>query len=77
MADSQEQKIRKGQAFNLAVSDAIQNKQEDNRKYIYKKFIYYHHLADVVQGSDFEMIQKVIDSKDFDKVMELLKEEMK
>ena len=30
MADTQETKIRKGQAFNLAVADAIKNNQEES-----------------------------------------------
>jgi hypothetical protein len=77
MAENQESKIRKGQAFNLAVNDAVSNKQENNPKYIYKRFIYYHTLADVVQGSDFDLIQKVIDSKDFDKVIKQLAEALK
>ena len=77
MADTQEIKIRKGQGFNLAVMDAVHNGQENNPKYIYKKFIYYYSLADVVQGSDIDMIQEVVDSKDFDAVMKLLAETMR
>jgi hypothetical protein len=72
MADSQETKIRKGQAFNLAINDAVHNGQSCNPKYIYQKFVYYHALGDAIQGSDLDMIQEVIDSKDFDKVMEEL-----
>ena len=75
--ETQETKIRKGQAFNLAVADAIHNGETNSPKYIYKKFIYYHSLADVVQGSDIDMIQEVVDSKDFDQVMKLLQETMK
>lgn len=77
MAETQETKIRRGQAFNLAVADAIHNGQENNPKHIYKKFIYYMSLADVVQGSDIDVIQEVVDSKDFDAVMKLLAEVMK
>lgn len=73
----QEMKIRRGQAFNLAVNDAVARGQENNPKYIYKKFIYYYHLADIVQGSDLDLIQKVIDNKDFDLVIKLLSEVMK
>lgn len=74
--DSQETKIRKGQAYNLAVNDAVNAGQACNPKYIYQKFIYYYQLADIIQGSDIDMIQEVIDSKDFDKVIALLKETM-
>lgn len=74
---TQEEKIRRGQAYNLAVADAIHNSQENSPKYIYKRFIYFHQLADVVQGSDFELIQQVIDSPDFDKVIKLLEEAFK
>ena len=75
--ESQETKIRKGQAFNLAVNDAVHNGLQNSPKYIYKRFIYYHHLATIVQGSDIGMIQEVIDSKDFTEVMEKLNEVMK
>ena len=34
MADSQETKIRKGQAFNLSIADAIHNGEQNNPKYI-------------------------------------------
>ena len=74
MAETQETKIRKGQAYNLAIADAIHAGETNNPKYIYKRFIYYHQLADVVQGSDFDLIQQVIDSPDFDKVIKLLVE---
>ncbi len=74
--ESQESKIRKGQAYNLAILDAVHAGEVNNPKYIYKKFLYYYQLADIIQGSDLELIQEVIDSKDFDKVMALLKEVM-
>ena len=75
--DSQETKIRKGQAYNLSINDAVHNGKENDPKYIYKRFVYYYTLADVVQGSDLEMIQEVIDNKDFDKVIKQLSEVMK
>lgn len=75
--DSQETKIRKGQAFNLAVNDAVHNGLNKDPGYIYQMFVYYHTLAEVVQGSDLEMIQEVIDNKDFDKVIKDLQKVMK
>lgn len=74
--DNQEMKIRKGQAYNLAILDAVNASQANNPKYIYKKFLYYYQLADIVQGSDLDLIQEVIDTKDFDKVMKMLNEVM-
>lgn len=77
MADTQENKIRKGQAFNLAVNDAVTKGRENDPTYIYKRFVYYYDLAAIVQGSDLDLIQQVINSKDFDKVMKELREVMK
>lgn len=73
MAESQETKIRRGQAFNLAIHDAIANDQECNPQYIYRRFVFYYSLGDALQGSDMDMIQEVIDNKDFDKVMKDLR----
>lgn len=58
-----------GQAFNLAVHDAIKNEEENNPKYIYKKFVYYQHLGEIVQGSDLEMILEVVNNKTFEKIL--------
>ena len=74
--ESQESKIRKGQAFNLAVNDAIASKQQKNAKYVFQQFIYYHHLADLVQSTDLELIAEVIDKPDFMKALKELKESM-
>lgn len=71
---------RKGQAFNLAVHTAIANGQERNGKYIYGRYVYFLGLAEVVQGSDVALIQKVIDNKKFEDLMAQLEkvlEEMK
>ena len=77
MADTQETKIRKGQSFNLAIHDAVHNGQETNPQYIYRRFVYYYSLGDAIQGSDLDMIQTVIDDKDFDKVIKQLTETLK
>jgi len=74
---SQEMKIRKGQAYNLAVSDAISKGEQNNPKYIYQQFVYYFTLAGVVQSSDLDMIQEVLNNKDFDKVIKDLQKVMK
>ena len=75
--ETQETKIRRGQAYNLAIHDAVHNSRETDVTYIYKRYIYYHTLADIVQGSDMVMIQEVINSVNFDDVIEKLKESMK
>lgn len=67
--ESHELKIRKGQAFNLAVNDAIHNNEHNNAKYIYERFVWYYNLADIVQGSDIDMIQEVLNKPDFDKAV--------
>lgn len=68
---------RKGQAFNLAVHDALHYGEENNPGYIYKKFIYYYSISDALQGSDIEMIQEVINNRDFDTLINKLKEALK
>jgi hypothetical protein len=70
--ESQETKIRRGQAFNLAVNDSIAKGESGNPKYIYRQFIYYYNLADIVQGSDLDMIQQVLNNPDFDKAIKQL-----
>lgn len=69
--------VRKGQAFNLAVHDAVHANQAENPKYIYKKFIYYYSIGDALQGSDMAMIQEVVDNRNFDDLIGKLKEALK
>lgn len=66
-----------GQAYNLAVHDAIHAGEATNPKYIYRRFVYYHTLGDAIQSADLELIQEVIDNKDFDQVIKDLKEALK
>lgn len=75
--ESQETKIRRGQAFNLAVNDAIASGEARNPKYIYQQFIYYYNLADIVQGSDLDMIASVLNNPNFDKAIQQLRESVK
>jgi hypothetical protein len=65
---------KKGQAMNLAIADALKHGEELNAKYIYKKYVYYLQLAEIITGSDTDLIQQVIDSPDFDKVLVALKD---
>lgn len=71
--ESQESKIRKGQAFNLSVNDAISLGKQGDVKYIYQQFIYYHNLADIVQSSDLDMIAEVLNKPEFQSAIEQLK----
>lgn len=71
--DTQETKIRKGQAFNLAVNDAISSESQNDVKYIYKRFLYYYNLAEIVQGSDIDLIQTAINNKEFDSMTQQIK----
>lgn len=75
--DTQETKIRKGQAFNLSVNDAISQQKQNDPRYIYQQFIYYYELAGIVQSSDLEMIQEVLNKPDFAVAIEKLKEAVK
>lgn len=75
--ESQESKIRKGQAFNLAVNDSIAKGESGNPKYIYQQFIYYYNLADIVQGSDLDMISSVLNNPNFDNAIKALKDSVK
>lgn len=71
--DNQETKIRKGQAFNLAVNTAIARDKEKDAKYIFQQFIYYYELAGVVQSSDLDMINEVLNRPDFMEAIENIK----
>ena len=67
---------RKGQAYNLAVHDAVHHGEENNPGYIYKKFVYYYSIGDALQGSDMEMIQEVINNQDFNELIGKLKDSL-
>jgi len=71
--ENQESKIRKGQAFNLAVNDAISKSKQSDPRYIYQQFIYYHELAGIVQSSDLDMIAEVLNKPDFEAAVKQLK----
>lgn len=72
--ETTETKIRRGQAFNLAVNDAISKAKQNDPKYIYQQFIYYYNLADIVQGSDHELIYQVLDKSEFADALKHLKD---
>lgn len=93
--ETTENKIRKGQAYNLSVQDANistlvkvlteialklgveQGRLSKNNldpKYIFQQFIYYYNLADIVQGSDLDLIEEVLNKPDFLEAVKNLKE---
>lgn len=61
--ESQEIKIRKGQALNLAVADAISLGRQKDVMYIYERFLFYYEVAAKLQSSDIELIQEVLNTK--------------
>lgn len=63
--DSHEMKIRKGQAFNLAVHDAVAASKGNDPKYIYQQFLYYYEMAGLVQKCELDVIADVLDNPDF------------
>lgn len=74
--DSHEMKIRKGQAFNLAVHDAVACDKGQNVKYIYQQFLYYYELAGLVQKCELDIIAEVLDNPDFEAAITSLKSSM-
>lgn len=62
-----------GQAINLAAADARQYNRESDVRYIYKRYVFWTALCEVIQSSEPELIQTAIDSPDFDAVIEQLK----
>lgn len=68
---------KNGQAYNLAVHDAVHHGEENNPGYIYKKYVYYKTIGEALTGSDIEMIQEVIANTDFSSLIVKLKETLK
>jgi len=66
-----------GQAINLAAADARKHDRESDVKYIYQRHVFWTVVCEAIQGSDIEMIQEVIANKDFDSIVQQLKEMMK
>lgn len=57
---SQEDKIRRGQAYNLAVSAAISKGKEIDKQEIFSYFIFYYELGKICQTYSIDEIKKVI-----------------
>lgn len=50
-------KIRRGQAVNLSIQDAIHHGKENDKTYILKRFIYYYEFAELLQHVDMEELK--------------------
>ena len=57
----QEQKIRRGQAYNLAVAAAIAVGKATDKKEIFSFFVFYYELGSIAQTYSFEEIKKVLE----------------
>lgn len=58
---SQEDKIRRGQAYNLAVQAAIAAGNATDNKEIFAFFTYYYELGKICQTYSMEEIKRVIE----------------
>jgi hypothetical protein len=59
--ESQEVKIRKGQAFNLAVAQAIHEGKAEDRKYIYQQYLKFYDMASLLQSTDIQDLKTVLE----------------
>lgn len=66
-----------GQSINLAAADARKHDRESDPAYIYKRYVFWSTLCDAIQSADVEMIQEVIDNRDFNDLITRLKEVLK
>ena len=73
MADAYENKIRKGQAYNLAVAAAIHDGLHDNVRYIYSKFIFFLDLGALLQEADVDDLNTVLNSEDVRTMQDILR----
>lgn len=60
MADDYNIRAAKGQAFNLAVNQAVAEGKQKDTKYIYSLFIRYYELGQLIQGASLEDIKKAV-----------------
>jgi len=70
MAEYNETKVKKGQAYNLAVLAAVHKGQASNAKYIQAMWVFYLKLGEILQGSDAELVKEAIDDPKFNKAIE-------
>ncbi len=63
-----------GQAINLAAADARNNNRENDVPYIYKRYLIWTDICNAIQSSELELIEEVINKRDFSDVLKRLKE---
>ena len=66
-----------GQAINLAAADARANNRENDVPYIYKRYLIWTDICNAIQSSELENILEVINKRDFEDVLNRLKEALK
>ena len=62
--DNTEMKIRKGQAFNLAVQTAIADGKHHDTEYVTRLFLKYVQFAGILQKSSVPELQEAMNSKE-------------
>jgi hypothetical protein len=53
--------IRKGQATNLAINDAIAARRADDMNYVLKRYVHYYNLCAMLQGLSIEDVEKLLE----------------
>ena len=66
-----------GQAINLAAADAREMNRLDDVNYIYKRYLIWTDICNAIQGADLEMVEEVINNRDFSDIRKRLQEALK
>lgn len=66
-----------GQAINLAAADARHNNRENDVPYIYKRYLIWTDICNAIQSSELDVIEEVINNRDFSDILSRLKETLK
>lgn len=61
MSSDYSARAAKGQAFNLAVHEAVKSGKENDKRFIYSRFVYYYELGKMVQDFSVDDIKRVLD----------------
>ena len=63
-----------GQAINLAAADARHENRLDDVSYIYKRYLIWTDICNAIQNADQELIEEVINKRDFSEIRKRLRE---
>lgn len=66
-----------GQAINLAAADARQENRLNDIPYIYKRYLIWTDICNAIQSSELDVIEEVINERDFSDILSRLKEILK